>query len=247
MLALTTVVTASKPLELVITHSFLESMIHMYSAISSRPSREPSAARMVAMPYIVVNLTGFELSIWPEDDKEARVTKLQHGDSVPWTFQDWRALRQATGRRAESSNKLAIHLFGSQWESVRKVLVDRPGLTVYPLRPRIDGVSHKLACFVELQPDNIKRIYLRSTCLFSNRTSFTIEVLDVDGEAERSLSRNTIQPVPPHSSLTPLDRIQLVPCQFCIPTRACFVFVQVRWDIVGVRSSSDWINWYNMQ
>ena len=86
----------------------------MYTAMSSRPSRQPSAARLVAMPYIIVNLTGFELNIWPEDDKNDQVTKLGHGQSAPWTFQDWRGLR----RRRETSRVIKQDCHTFIWESM---------------------------------------------------------------------------------------------------------------------------------
>lgn len=198
-----TVISSSRPLELVVSHAFMEALLQISSAMTLRASREPSATRVVALPYLIVNLTGYEISLWSDGREDADVVKLAHGASTAWTFQDWRQMRRIAGRQAESTNRLSVHLVGSHWESVRKISVDRPGLTTYPLRPRLDDVSHKLACSVQLESSNIKRIVLRSTCLFSNRTSFTLEILDVQGEADLSLhgaSRSaTPQPLVTHT------------------------------------------------
>ena len=198
-----TVISSSRPLELVVSHAFMEALLQISSAMTLRANREPSATRVVALPYLIVNLTGYEISLWSDGKEDADVAKLTHGASTAWTFQDWRQMRRIAGRQTESTNRLSVHLVGSHWESVRKISVDRPGLTTYPLRPRLDDVSHKLACSVQLESSNIKRIVLRSTCLFSNRTSFTLEILDVQGEADLSLhdaSRSaTPQPLVTHT------------------------------------------------
>lgn len=196
-----TVISSSKPLELVVSHAFLEALLQISSAMTLRANREPSATRVVALPYQIVNLTGYEVSLWSDGKENADVMKLAHGSSAAWTFQDWRQMRRVAGRQTESTNKLSVHLVGSHWESVRKISVDRPGLTVYPLRPRLGDVSHKLACSVQLESSNIKRIVLRSTCLFSNRTSFTLEILDVQGEADLSLHEGS-RPTTPQPLVT---------------------------------------------
>ena len=193
-----TMVNSIRPLEFTTSHTFLQDAFQKYRSSVDRPPRVPTAARAVAKPYVIKNLTGYQISVWPESRTATAPILLSHGEFVSWSFQDWRDIRKysRTSDASTAGNKLAIHLTGSPWESVRRIAIDRPGLTIYPLRPRIENVSHKLACHVQLQPDNIKLVYLRSTCLFSNRTGFTVDVMDVDGEATKGLQTGIMTPPP---------------------------------------------------
>jgi vacuolar protein sorting-associated protein 13A/C len=55
------------------------------------------------------------------------------------------------------------------------ILVVREGDEVYPLRPSMDKVTHRLLCHVEII-DNIKVVTFRSTFQVRNDTLFPIEM-----------------------------------------------------------------------
>jgi vacuolar protein sorting-associated protein 13A/C len=61
------------------------------------------------------------------------------------------------------------------WTSVGGVSVVREGDKVYPLRPSIDKVTHRLLCHVEII-DNVKVVTFRSTFQVRNDTLFPIEM-----------------------------------------------------------------------
>lgn len=65
------------------------------------------------------------------------------------------------------------------WERVKHISVDREGVSVLNLRPKLDKVGHQLAYEVRLQ-DNVKIITFRSTFNIENLTLVPVEMMIVD-------------------------------------------------------------------
>lgn len=145
--------------------------------------RAASAYREVAKPYLIRNFTGCKLAIWCEAriaaDGQPEVFELAANSELPFEFEDWKTSRK--GSDGSKSHSLSVHLMESTWESVKGINVDQKGVFVYPLRPKVNSISHKLVCEVELV-EGVRHIILRSATCFRNDTSFDLEVQDVAAE-----------------------------------------------------------------
>lgn len=73
-------------------------------------------------------------------------------------------------------NTLAIQIHGPSWETLKGITVDKQGLDVYLLRPKINGVTHKLICEIELK-ENVKIVTLRSGTVFKNETKIAVDLM----------------------------------------------------------------------
>lgn len=80
-------------------------------------------------------------------------------------------------------NALGVQLKGSPWEAIRGISVDRAGEHVLALRPKLDKVSHQIACEIKLE-NNIKVITFRSTLNVENETNLPIEMIVVDSHGK---------------------------------------------------------------
>jgi vacuolar protein sorting-associated protein 13A/C len=81
----------------------------------------------------------------------------------------------------------------SRWEKLRQISVDRAGEKVLTLRPRLDTVSHQIACEIKLE-NNVKIITFRSTLNVENQTSLPIEMIVVDSHGKASTGALRIDP-----------------------------------------------------
>lgn len=79
---------------------------------------------------------------------------------------------------------LSIQLDGALWESLRNVSVDSQGEHIYSLRPRIDGVQHRVVFDVKLV-DNVKVVTIRSSVLIENRTLLPVDIALLDRSGQR--------------------------------------------------------------
>lgn len=136
-------------------------------------------------PFRIRNRTGYRISLWSEStgSSTARPTshRLDDGHDMPWSFSDWRSLRENADET--TYNRLAVHIDEMPWERVRHISVDREGEYVMTLRPKLHRVSHRLMCEVKLV-DNVKEITFQSTFRLDNRALIPLEVgvLDERGE-----------------------------------------------------------------
>lgn len=81
---------------------------------------------------------------------------------------------------SSAHDKLGLALQGTAWQELQNISVIREGEYIYPLRPRMDNVTHRLMCQIELR-NNIKVITIRSTFQIQNDTSLPVEMVVVDG------------------------------------------------------------------
>lgn len=71
------------------------------------------------------------------------------------------------------------------WDRLRHISVDREGEHIYPLRPKLDKVTHRLLCEVKLV-ENVKVVTFRSTFQVENRTLVTAEMVIVDANGKKA-------------------------------------------------------------
>ncbi len=169
-------------MEVIASHALLESLLSVSSKMSDAKPRAASTYREVAKPYLIHNFTGCHLTLWcdsrTEIDGQPEVFEMNINSQIPFEFEDWKTSRKGAGGKSHS---LSIHLMDSAWESVKGINIDRKGVFVYPLRPKVNSIAHKLVCEVELV-EGIRHIILRSATCFRNDTEFDLEVQDVAAE-----------------------------------------------------------------
>lgn len=132
--------------------------------------------RGVTAPYVIKNFTGYSLKLWAESDDGSLSGKeyvIEDGKELPWRFEDWKSARENVS--SSSQHTLGLVLQDAGWTSVGGISVVREGEEVYPLRPSIDKVTHRLLCHVEIK-DNVKVVTFRSTFQVQNDTLFPIEM-----------------------------------------------------------------------
>ncbi len=82
-----------------------------------------------------------------------------------------------------AKNILGIQFEGATWECIKEIPVDREAETLYILRPKVHGITHRLVVDVKLK-DNIKVVTFRSVLVIENRTLLTVEMLIVDKQGK---------------------------------------------------------------
>ncbi len=84
-------------LSLNIQRIFLESMYNTAALLGKE--RKVTANRQVHAPYVVKNMTGYTISVWTEPNNANRnieMKQLEHGESIPWKFEDWKKMREVS-------------------------------------------------------------------------------------------------------------------------------------------------------
>jgi len=130
-------------------------------------------------PYTIRNYTGFDVNVWTSGDAgagdEGDAAKLSDGEEKPWRFEDPTTTRETLSPEGQTG-VIGVKLEGSGFDSVDRIQVNREGEILYNLKPRKDKIQHRLLVEVELGPDNVKYITLRSPLLMENRTQVPIEL-----------------------------------------------------------------------
>jgi len=128
-------------------------------------------------PYTIRNYTGFDVNVWTsgDSDGEGQAAKLLDGEEKPWRFEDPTTTRETLSPEGQSG-VIGVRLEGSGFDSIDRIQVNREGEVLYNLKPRKDKVQHRLMVEVELGPDNVKYIILRSPLLIENHTQIPIEL-----------------------------------------------------------------------
>lgn len=128
-------------------------------------------------PYRIVNETGYDIEVWNNQNdgivKDKTLIKLN--EKVPWSFEDWRDIRE----NLDSDSKLGvlgISLLGSQYNDVTGISAVGEGEFLFVLYPAIEGVHNRLSCQITLGEDNVKTIWLRSTVKIQNDADIPIAI-----------------------------------------------------------------------
>ncbi|OCT48539.1 Vacuolar protein sorting-associated protein 13 [Cladophialophora carrionii] len=135
-----------------------------------------SKPRVADAPYRIRNYTGFDLSVWADEKSDsAAAAKLTDGEEYAWRFQDTTSMRESLSPEG-NAGLVGVKLEGSGFDSVTRIPVIREGETLYNLKPKKDGVQHRMLVEVALGTDNVKYITFRSPLLVENKTQIPIEV-----------------------------------------------------------------------
>ncbi|KAL2150408.1 hypothetical protein VTH82DRAFT_6971 [Thermothelomyces myriococcoides] len=153
--------------------------------------------RGVEAPYRIRNYTGFDVIVRAKRQSSEEVTSLglTDGQEVPWSFEDWEKLRENLLRtESTGANSISVQLEGSGFDAVKNIRLSREGEFLYALKPRADGVLHKLLVDVKLGTDNIKYVTLRSPLLVENETDLPVELGVYDSHDGHLLKIEKIAP-----------------------------------------------------
>lgn len=174
-------VASEKALEIMASHAFVESILSVLGKMSVARPRAASAYREVAKPYLIQNYTGHPISLWSDarEGGSVEIVEIASGSQMPFEFEDWKTFR--TGSTKSKTHRISVHLMDSPWESVKNLSVDQEGLFVFPLRPKLHSVSHKLVCEIQVS-EGIRHVILRSATCFKNSTTFDLEIADIAAE-----------------------------------------------------------------
>lgn len=128
-------------------------------------------------PYTIRNYTGFDVNVWTsgDSDGEGQAAKLLDGEEKPWRFEDPTTTRETLSPEGQTG-VIGVRLEGSGFDSIDRIQVNREGEVLYNLKPRKDKVQHRMMVEIELGPDNVKYITLRSPLLIENHTQIPIEL-----------------------------------------------------------------------
>jgi len=100
---------------------------------------------------------------------------VRYLECLPFLFFSPRSQHLSTS----GHNSIGIRFEGKGWDPIPSVTVDKEGQFPVLLRPRIEGVLHRLLCDVTVV-DNIKVVTLRSTYKIDNECMYPLEVILVD-------------------------------------------------------------------
>ncbi|KXJ86769.1 hypothetical protein Micbo1qcDRAFT_218953 [Microdochium bolleyi] len=154
--------------------------------------------RGVEAPYKIRNYTGFDVSIQAKSQSNEDISaKLEDGEEAPWSFEHWEKMRENIMSESNTSNSVSVNIEGSGFDTVKNIRLNREGEFLYSLRPKADNVLHRLLVEVELGPDNIKYVTLRSPLSVENNTHISIELGVYDAQEGHLLK---IEKIPPGQS-----------------------------------------------
>ncbi|KAI0218945.1 Vacuolar protein sorting-associated protein 13 [Massospora cicadina] len=174
-----------------VTPAIIETAMSFMEEIQS--NNPLTSARGVHVPFLLRNRTGYAMHVWGDnnlDSEEVALQRIPDGEDVPWRFDDWRKMRESF---IQSRNSLGLQFENVAWESVKDILVDQAGISIYTLRPLLNGVAHRLVCEVQLE-DNVKVVTFRSPLLIHNATLLPLEMVVVDTNRKYLCSPTSIPP-----------------------------------------------------
>ncbi|KAG7815578.1 hypothetical protein KL924_000664 [Ogataea haglerorum] len=172
-----TVDVASRELaEITVTSRSIALLSHVSALITEDTDFKP---RGEDAPYRIINETGHDLHIWIDDgdpnlQERRQLTVLKNNQAVPWSFEDWRKVRETLDVDAES-NFIGVELLDSPYAPVRRVSLRSEGEDVFMLNPKLEkGYHNRIACEIVLGEDKVKKVYLKSTLTIQNFTQTPI-------------------------------------------------------------------------
>lgn len=135
-------------------------------------------------PYLLVNETGFDLEVWSSSKEDTSKTPIKSGSSIPWSFEDWREIRENLD--ADIASSLDIRFVDSQFQDVLGITASSVGEELYVIKPPVDGIHNRLSVDIVLREDYVKVIKLRSTVVLENDADIPIIVKVNDPNMEET-------------------------------------------------------------
>ncbi|CEP17102.1 hypothetical protein [Parasitella parasitica] len=164
-----------------ITHTFLESLMSVSETLSQTKPLAQTAQTQVK-PYLIRNFTGHDLRFWNMSDDveegDSRVFKLKQGETLPWTFRDWKKRRE---RINIGKNLFGVQIDAFDWEPTVHISVDTESQRAYRLRPAVRDVDHRLIVDIHLE-NHIKTVTFRSGLVLQNNSSEEMQMVMVNKE-----------------------------------------------------------------
>jgi vacuolar protein sorting-associated protein 13A/C len=120
------------------------------------------------------------------DDVESgdtRIYKLVQGQSMSWTFRDWKKRRERVNTRSKLSfqrinlgkNLIGVQIDQCDWESIIHIAVDQEGERAYRLSPAFEGIDHRLIVDIHLE-NHVKTVTFRSGLVLQNTSSQDMQI-----------------------------------------------------------------------
>ncbi|CAO1616705.1 unnamed protein product [Parajaminaea phylloscopi] len=187
-------VSSKRRLELNVTTTLIETALTSMAMLNDASAIASSSRMQHQAPFKIRNMTGYKVTVWAEHDdrkSKSRPQLLEDGAEIPWSFDDWRSMRENITE--SGGNRLGLQLEGTSWERLKHISVDQEGEVIHNLRPKLDKITHRLVCDVKLV-DNVKIITFRSTFKIENSTMVPVEVLILDGD---NTNAGQIRKIPP--------------------------------------------------
>ncbi|KAI5955057.1 VPS13 [Candida jiufengensis] len=167
--------------ELTITSRSVALLSQMQYLLSTDQQLKP---RGQDYPFIIVNDTGLDILAWTDGQKEKTETTIKNLESKPWTFEDWRKIRENLD--ADTASTLGISFKNDSYDSINQISAAGVGEELFILKPPVNGVHNRLCVNITLREDYVKVITLRSTILIENDADvpIDIEIADENGKTE---------------------------------------------------------------
>ncbi|RCH94872.1 hypothetical protein CU097_000818, partial [Rhizopus azygosporus] len=176
-----------------VTHAFIETTLAISQTLSEVRPLAQSVQDQVR-PYLLTNLTGYDLRFWnmsdDVDSSSPHIFCLSNGESMPWIFRDWKKRRESINI---GKNLFGVQVDESNWESILHVAVNREGQFAYRLRPEDNGVYHRLIVDIRLE-NHVKKVTFRSGLVLENGSSQEMQVAIVNKKRLILSGAITLQP-----------------------------------------------------
>ncbi|EMG47074.1 hypothetical protein G210_2649 [Candida maltosa Xu316] len=125
-------------------------------------------------PYIIVNETGYDVEVWSDVQNSNKKAEIKSWESIPWSFEDWRKIRENLD--ADDASSLGIKFLNTDYQDIDKITASSVGEELYVMYPPVDGIHNRLSVDIVLREDNVKVIKLRSTVVIENDADIPIVV-----------------------------------------------------------------------
>jgi vacuolar protein sorting-associated protein 13A/C len=183
-----------KPMELTLTEATI-AMASKSIDFLSTDDDVLSKPRRIESPFRIRNHTGFTMDVWAASETagDGSAEKLEDGVEVSWRFEDAMTTRETLTPEG-ATGVVGVKLEGSGFDSIAKISVSGEGESLYNLRPKKNGVQHRLLVEVKLGTDNVKYITFRSPLLVENNTQIPVEIGVFSPEEGHILKIEKIQP-----------------------------------------------------
>ncbi|CCE83218.1 Piso0_003790 [Millerozyma farinosa CBS 7064] len=157
---------------------------HVFSVITTDESLKP---RDEDEPYRIINNTGFDIEVWNDKQSSPERSKkvIKENEVLPWSFEDWRKIRENLDSDS-NSGFLGVKILNTSYERIGGISVNGEGEDLFVLYPPIEGVHDRMSCEVTLGEDNIKTIWLRSTIKVVNDAEIPL-VIQISGDNSKEI------------------------------------------------------------
>ncbi|KAI9289370.1 hypothetical protein BC943DRAFT_349025 [Umbelopsis sp. AD052] len=224
---------SKRKLEINVEHTFVESMLNYSNALGQSNEQQFEATRGSLKPYRIANRTGYTISVWNSQSRDAldnkQLTQIKNGENLPWAFTDWRKRREME-LSTFGNNNIGIRFDNKKWDPLKAITIDRQGEHQYILRPKLNEISHRLVVDIKII-DNVKVVTLRSGLLLENRTLVPLEVAITDSKGNQIHDASVIHPED----------------DFAVPIHECYDYwFRIRPKVEGYKMSEKAIHWSDL-